>query len=193
MHATADNRSSPPSARDRIVSASHDLFYQHGIRATGIDRVIEEAGVTKVTFYRHFPSKHDLIRAYLAYRHALWLNWFEHALQSHGGQADALAPTLAEWFQSPQFRGCAFINAVDELHEELPDVIDISRQHKDDMTKAIAGLLAPSRHRAAQAQALSLAVDGAIVQAQRATAPAAALKAFELIRKAVTGTPGSAR
>jgi AcrR family transcriptional regulator len=57
------------SARDRILRTAHDLFYADGLRATGIDRVIAEAGVTKVTFYRHFPSKNDLILAYLNLRH----------------------------------------------------------------------------------------------------------------------------
>jgi len=48
-------------ARERILLTAHELFYRDGIRATGIDRVIAESGVTKVTFYRHFPSKNDLI------------------------------------------------------------------------------------------------------------------------------------
>ena len=52
----------PQGARDRILHTAHDLFYREGIRATGIDRIIATAGVTKVTFYRHFPSKNDLIR-----------------------------------------------------------------------------------------------------------------------------------
>lgn len=63
-------------ARERILLAAHDLFYREGIRATGVDKVIAAAGVTKVTFYRHFPSKHDLIRAFLEYRHGIWMAWF---------------------------------------------------------------------------------------------------------------------
>jgi len=58
---TADLNALP--ARQRILLTAHDLFYQEGIRATGIDRIIKESGVTKVTFYRHFPSKNDLITA----------------------------------------------------------------------------------------------------------------------------------
>ncbi len=71
------------SARDRILQTAHDLFYRDGIRATGIDRIIAEAQVTKVTFYRHFPSKNALVGAYLDYRHALWMGWFADALHRH--------------------------------------------------------------------------------------------------------------
>ena len=74
---TVDRNTLP--ARQRILLTAHDLFYQEGIRATGIDRIIKESGVTKVTFYRHFPSKNDLITAFLAYRHQQWLTWFSTA------------------------------------------------------------------------------------------------------------------
>ena len=66
--------------RERILHTAHALFYREGIRATGIDRIIGEAHVTKVTFYRQFPSKHDLVAAYLEHRHALWMQWFKGAL-----------------------------------------------------------------------------------------------------------------
>src|ERR1700761_9011750 len=91
-----------PAARDRILLTAHDLFYGEGIRATGIDRVIAASGVTKVTFYRHFPSKNDLILAYLDLRHGRWMDWFNGALERHGGAAKgadsgagALVPTMA--------------------------------------------------------------------------------------------------
>ena len=109
-------------ARDRLLHTAHALFYRDGIRATGIDRVIAESGVTKVTFYRHFPSKNDLICAYLEYRHTGWMAWFGDALQRHAhalpagtDRTRALAPALAEWLGSEHFRGCAFINSVSEL------------------------------------------------------------------------------
>ena len=70
-------------ARERILLAAHELFYRDGLRATGVDRVIAAAGVTKVTFYRHFPAKDELIRAFLAYRHERWMDWFQAALARH--------------------------------------------------------------------------------------------------------------
>jgi AcrR family transcriptional regulator len=178
-----------PSARDRILLTAHDLFYAEGIRATGIDRVIAESGVTKVTFYRHFPSKNDLILAYLAYRHIRWMDWFTGALERHGATRgkglDALVPAMAEWFGDAGYRGCAFIHSVGELGGALPEVVDIARQHKEDMRAEIANLLPPSRRRAKDAQSIALAVDGAIVQSQYEAAPGDALKTLAQILKQV--------
>ena len=71
-------------AREKILLSAHELFYRHGIRATGIDKIIAQARVTKVTFYRHFPSKNDLILAYLEYRHTRWLNRFSQSIKLMG-------------------------------------------------------------------------------------------------------------
>ena len=166
-------------ARTRILATAHDLFYRDGIRATGVDRVIAEAGVTKSTFYRHFPSKDDLVRAFLDHRHDRWMGWFIDALGRHGAAAvrpgaamAALAAALDEWFAAPAFRGCAFINAVAELGGTLPSAVAIAQRHKAEMAEVIGALLPPSggvrqaAARAARVQALAVAVDGAIVQAQ---------------------------
>ena len=178
MPATAQTARQDRPAGERILSTAHDLFYRDGIRATGIDRVIKEAGVTKVTFYRYFPSKNDLIRAFLLHRHERWMAWFSDALQRHGAGIGALVPALGEWLRDPGYRGCAFINSVSELGRTVPEVADIARRHKRDMVTAIAALLPPSRHRTRDAQALGLVVDGAIVQAQFADTPDDALAAL---------------
>jgi len=185
MQAITPPISQTPGARERILLTAHDLFYREGIRATGIDRVIAESGVAKVTFYRHFPSKNVLICEFLEYRHQRWMAWFIDALQRHGGGVKALSPALAEWFTDPGFRGCAFINSVGELGTALPEVVEIARRHKDEMTDVIAGLLPASRHRKQDAQALALAVDGAIIRAQFDQTPDAALSALEVIQKSL--------
>lgn len=160
-------------ARERILQTAHRLFYQDGIRATGIDKVIAESGVTKVTLYRHFPSKNDLICAYLEYRHTLWMGWLAEALQRHGRTqrglskgAVALPQALSEWFGHEDFRGCAFINSVAELGDTLPQVREIVRRHKQDMTDLLATLLPASDRQAPDAQAMALVVEGAIVRVQ---------------------------
>lgn len=183
------------SARDRILQTAHDLFYAEGLRATGVDRVIAEAGVTKVTFYRHFPSKNDLILAYLNLRHAQWLAWFQAALARHGGASAgvrALAPALQEWFSGQalgDFRGCAFLNGVSEMGPVLPSLLDITREHKQQMTDALETLLPASAQRRHTAHALATAVDGAIVQAQYSGDPVSALQALELLTERLTGQP----
>ncbi len=177
--------SSTLPARERILLTAHDLFYRDGIRATGIDRVIAESGVTKVTFYRHFPSKNDLIRQFLEYRHRRWMEWFVDALHRHGNDLNALMPALSEWFNDDGFRGCAFINSVGELGAVLPEVVEISRRHKQEMTEVIGHLLPPSRHRVDDAQAVAMAVDGAIIRAQFDQSPERALHVLNRLLKAL--------
>jgi AcrR family transcriptional regulator len=173
----------PP--RERILRTAHELFYRDGIRATGIDRVIAESGVAKLTFYRQFDSKDALVRAFLDARHARWTAWFVDALARHGGTPRAIVPALREWFASPDYRGCAFLNSVGELGPAQPAVMAIARAHKRAMTGAIAALLPAVPGRAARARAIALAVDGAIVQAQYLASPAAALQALRDVLEAL--------
>ncbi len=160
----------PLSARERILLTAHDLFYRDGIRATGVDRIIAESGVAKLTFYRHFPSKDDLVRAFLDYRHDRWMAWFVDALGRHGAHGgrglQALADALEEWFRSPSFRGCAFINSVVEVGASVAGAIDIARRHKDEMDQVIAQLLPAGATTPALARDLGVLVDGAILRAQ---------------------------
>lgn len=175
------------SAKERILRTAHDLFYAEGLRATGIDRVIAEAGVTKVTFYRHFPSKNDLILAYLTLRHERWMTWFTEALARHGGAskgAQAIHPAMKEWFGGKalgDFRGCAFLNGVSEIGPAMPDVVEVARRHKQQMTDAIEALLPPSAQRRRTAEALAVAMDGAIVRAQYGGDPAPALRTLQFM------------
>ena len=172
----------PP--RERILVTAHGLFYRDGIRATGIDRIIAESGVAKLTFYRHFPGKDDLIRTFLAYRHERWMAWFVDSLGRHGarpgGGLKPLIEAMAEWFEDPLFRGCAFINAVAEIAGSLPDVVSIARAHKLEMQQVIGDLLPAGPGQDKVAEAVALAVDGAIVRAQTedAASALAGLKTF---------------
>ncbi len=158
----------PP--RQRILLTAHDLFYREGVRATGIDRIISESGVAKVTFYRHFPSKNELIEAFLAYRHDQWLSWFSQSLELHverlGDVMLALAPCLEEWFSDPHYRGCAFINTAVELADMLPESLTIARRHKAQMAEVIARHLPASPERQQRAEMLAMLIDGAIVKVQ---------------------------
>ncbi|WP_047249581.1 TetR/AcrR family transcriptional regulator [Chromobacterium subtsugae] len=166
-------------ARERILATAHRLFYREGLRATGIDRLIAESGVSKVTFYRHFPSKHDLIQAYLEQRHQQWMAGFRAALALHAADgAMALAQALREWFASDDFRGCAFINGVGEMPAEA-ELAEAARRHKSEMRDAIAALLPARPDPAGLANMLALAADGAIVRAQIDGRPEAALAALE--------------
>jgi AcrR family transcriptional regulator len=166
-------------ARERILWTAYGLFYRDGVRATGVDRVIAESGVTKVTFYRHFPSKNDLILAFLDARHGRWMAWFDAALQRHGNGAQALVPALAEWLEDADFRGCAFLNTTAELGASLAAVAEATRAHKRDMAERIAALLPASPRRQDHAHMLCVMADGAIVHAQFNGGGAEALQALE--------------
>lgn len=165
-----------PSARERILATAHDLFYRDGIRATGVDRLIAESGVAKLTFYRHFASKDALVREFLDFRHRRWMAWFIDALGRHGAASPAegsarlmlLADVLQEWTEQPDFRGCAFINSVVEIAQALPEAVDIARAHKAEMTQVIAELLPDGATRDLLADAAAMVFDGAIVRAQMA-------------------------
>lgn len=165
MNNAVKNGSKAIGAREKILTTAHALFYLYGIRATGIDKIIEQAGVTKVTFYRHFPSKNQLILAYLDYRHTLWMTWFSDTLQqqSEAGQAPAtaLVATMRQWWEQPDFRGCAFLNATAEIGDALPEVEQLTREHKAAVAAELAG-----RWPGHETAAVVVALDGAIMHAQ---------------------------
>jgi AcrR family transcriptional regulator len=105
--------------RDRIIDTATRLFYYRGIPATGVDTISDSAHVAKMSLYRHFRSKDQLILECLQRLDTRYHNWFvEQVRQRADDPAQALLSVfdvLDEWFNSPHFRGCAFINATVEL------------------------------------------------------------------------------
>ncbi|MBG0632472.1 TetR/AcrR family transcriptional regulator [Enterobacter ludwigii] len=158
------------SVREKILLTAHDLFYSSGFKATGVDTIIKQAKVTKVTFYRHFPGKSLLIVAYLHYRHEIWIDWFESTLRRHLAvgktPAHALSDTLYEWFVSPLFHGCAFINASAEAksEENEREIKDICRNHKAETKAKIASLTGITDEKTVNE--IMMLIDGAIIHAQ---------------------------
>ncbi len=159
------------SARERILETALRLFYAEGVRATGIDRIIAESGVAKMSFYRHFPSKSDLVCAFLEARHLRWMAWFTARVSALStGNARSLpvvADALGEWFKQHDFRGCAFINVMVET--VAPDAAEriIAARHKDELLAQLValahrdGLCEPQ----ASGRLALLIVEGAIVRA----------------------------
>jgi AcrR family transcriptional regulator len=116
----------------QILTAAGALFYSEGIRAVGIDRIIDEAKVAKATLYRHFPSKDHLVAAYLQERHDRVIGSLHEALKMEEiprNQLKLIFERLYEKADSPEFRGCAFALAVAE-HGESERVISVARTHK---------------------------------------------------------------
>jgi len=114
------------SAAERILAAADKLFYLHGIRAIGVDAVAEEAGVSKRTLYNHYPTKDDLIAAYLVGR-------FKHIAPSDAPAREQLLgyfERLERDFARPDFRGCAYVNAVCELSDSTHPAAGIALKFK---------------------------------------------------------------
>jgi AcrR family transcriptional regulator len=108
------------TGRERILSTAYDLFSRHGIRAVGVDRIIAESGVAKMTLYRNFASKDELILAFLARREERWTRaWLQAEVWERaatpGGRMLAIFDTFGEWFARDDFEGCSFINVMLEV------------------------------------------------------------------------------
>lgn len=163
---------SPSAARDRILDTAKRLFYRDGLRATGIDRIIAESGVAKMSLYRHFPSKNHLIAAFLDWRHQHWMGWFTAAVEARWtrkAELAVLADVLGDWFAQEDFRGCAFINAVAETGAgDEPQQLQQALVHKHGLEAYIAGLAGRLGLQAPDqvAQEAMLCVEGMIVRAQ---------------------------
>lgn len=158
-------------ARQRILETADRLFYQDGIRAVGIDRIIAEAEVAKMSLYKHFPSKDDLILAVLKYREEKMMEFFGTAMEQHGKRTKdklrAFFAALKDFFESPGFRGCAFQNAALQLADPKHPGSDFVKGHKRRFQEFLAGLVAESLGKGAAkvAPAVGLLVEGAIVTA----------------------------
>lgn len=109
-------------ARERVLTAAYDLFSRQGVRAVGIDTIIARADVAKMTFYRHFHSKDELVLAFLQRREQLWTReWLETQVESRAATPRdrllAIFDVFDEWFQRDDFEGCSFINVLLEMFE----------------------------------------------------------------------------
>jgi len=108
--------------RDRIFETACDLFYQHGIRDVGVDQIATEAGTNKMSFYRSFASKDELVAEYLQQKASEFWTWWDETLRQHAGdprrQILALFEGISEMVCSVRSRGCALANAAVELAEE---------------------------------------------------------------------------
>src|SRR4051812_4983144 len=114
-------------ARERLLSTASALFYREGIRAVGVERILAEAPATRATFYRHFPSKEDLVVAYLRGVDTGIRAGIQAAIDAAPSPADALrmiGAAVADDLARPEFRGCAFLKAA----AEYPDPDDPVRQ-----------------------------------------------------------------
>jgi len=154
----------------RLVLAAARLFNEHGIHATGIDRIIAEAGVARMTFYKHFGSKEGLVRAVMERESKAWFEWLDaelRRLQEPRQRISAFFALLGKWFSRSDFKGCCFINAVGE-HDRLDNSVrPIAKAHRKATFVYIRSLLEGSALADPDqlADQLTILADGATVTA----------------------------
>src|SRR6202008_1056673 len=132
------------SARERIDRAAYELFSRHGIRSIGVDTVSARSGVAKMTLYKHYPSKQDLVLAFLRRREELWTrSWLQRELERRAatpaGRLLAVFDVFDEWFRRRALECCSFINVLLEHTEPADPVRKAAQAH----IGTIRGLLKP--------------------------------------------------
>jgi AcrR family transcriptional regulator len=131
------------SARERILDASYELFSRRGIRGVGINEVIERAGVATATLYRHFPSKDELVLAFLEMREQRWTRGLVEAEAQRRGCGPeerllAIFDVFDEWFHRDDFEACSFINVLLEMGSHHP-AGDASVEYLDHIRSIVQG------------------------------------------------------
>ena len=163
------------SARDRLLTAAAECFYDHGVNGTGIDTITAAAGVAKMSLYNNFASKDDLVLAYLQARHEEWLAFYRRRLVAAGDARQRVGAVFeayvdhAEMAYRHGFRGCGLLNAAAELPAGAPGR-QLVRRHKEEVEALLAAHLAeldglPAVRVADLAEQLSFLLEGAMARA----------------------------
>ena len=150
----------PASARERLLAAASELFHRAGIQATGVDAIVASAGVAKATFYRHFPSKDDLVVAWLREPRTRWLDGIRAELD-----AASIEPTerisrffdgVAEWLESGDFRGCPYLNTGVEITDPAHPAQRIIEAYLQEVEDYLETLLQAAGYRSSRTLAAEL-------------------------------------
>jgi AcrR family transcriptional regulator len=168
------------SPEERLIAAGQRLFCREGIHATGIARLLTEAGVSRKTLYERFGSKERLLHVVLKREGEAWRNWFARGLANTRGTPQerllAAFDLLGEWFRQPNFYGCAFINAVAEHDKIAMPLSELAITHREETNRLLLDLARQTG--AAEPELLvekiSMLIDGAIVTAMMTRQPEAA-------------------
>ncbi len=158
-------------ARQRIIDAADRLFYEEGIRSVGIDRIIAEANVAKMSLYKHFASKDELILEVLKYREERMGEFFKDAVARHAktkkSKLLAFFAALEELLTSKGFRGCPFQNAASELADAEHPGSKFVREQKNRFLKRLEAMVEDAVGPIASeiAPVIFLLVEGAIITA----------------------------
>ncbi len=160
-----------PTKRDELVHKALQAFYRNGFHATGMDKLVDETGISKTSMYKHFRTKEDLILAVLRLRDEHFRNWLYRRMEDLAGtpqdQLIAMFDALEEWFGEPGYKGCMFIKASSEYQDAAHPIHKQSADHKRMLEVHMTGLAeqAGLPEPGAIARQLLLLKEGAIVTA----------------------------
>lgn len=162
---------SKDSPKDQLFQTAARLFYQHGYRATGVDTITAESGIGKMTLYRHYPSKDDLIVAYLKDSDDFFWKGFDEITRGAGAPRDKLLAffvSLQDYVTSPACYGCPFLNVATEFPQPDHPGHQISLEHKQTVRSRFQQLAeeAGARQPEVLADGLFLLMDGAYMAAR---------------------------
>jgi AcrR family transcriptional regulator len=134
------------SARARILATASELFYREGIRAIGVDTVVERSGVSKTSLYRLFESKDALIAAFAAEQDRSFWAWWDHIEEQHADDPrvllDALLSGISKRIGRPAYRGCPFLNLIAEFPDRSHPGRVVARGNKEEMRARLAIIVA---------------------------------------------------
>lgn len=158
--------------RARILDTACALFYRHGVRAIGVDLVVEKANVAKTSLYRHFRTKDDLVAAFLKREDEdFWGTW-DRAGERHKDDAKAELDAQLRWIGErvgrPNYRGCPQINVAAEFPEADHPARKVATAHKREMRRRLKGIAERlgASHPDRLAGQLALLINGAFVSSQ---------------------------
>ncbi len=186
-----------PSPRQKLLAAADELFYNEGVHAVGIDRIIEKASVARGSLYYNFDGKDDLIKEYLLGRHAAWTARVDEAVaesKDPGEKILAVFDALGTLFAEPGYRGCSFMNAVAEAPADGPE-IKAAANYRSWLHELFGDLVAALnvRHPQQLTEQLVVLYDGAVTAAQMDKSPHSAATARTLASMAVESSTSRSR
>lgn len=178
-------------ATERLIKAASELFYEEGVRAIGIDALVARAGVNKMSLYRHFASKDDVVVAYLERRNALYWANFDKSVAKHpdapASQLVQLCTDLVQRASATGYRGCPFVNVASEIADAAHPARVVATRHKSELLTRLLGIARETgaRDPDALAHSIALLMEGAYTATQTFGGTSATLRALPAAAQAI--------
>lgn len=183
------------SKRQQVVDTATELFSMHGFHPVGVDAIIDASGVARMTLYRHFEGKDDLIREVLEQRCQMILDSIGESMQAKKTAVERLKAIFdwyGSWFETPTFAGCLFERALAEFGTAYPKVSDIAIRYRESLTAIMTDTLAELSGAASARRLASVGMmllDGATVEARAFGDPSSAGKAWQAMQQLLPVAP----